>query len=214
MNVWIAAFLVALCAYLLGSLSFAVIVSRLCAKEDVRTHGSGNAGMTNILRTYGKGLATLTLLGDFGKGVAAVLLGRLLFYLFGVADPLIDPAYIAGFFVLLGHLYPVFFGFHGGKGVLVSAGVILCIDPIVLLALVVIIVPFMFIVKIVSLGSILAAVLYPVLTLAVMLLRHQNPLFATVFACLIGGIVIFMHRSNIKKLLNGTEYKFGQKPKD
>ena len=121
-----ACVLAGLVAYLLGSISFAVIVSRIYAHDDVRKYGSKNAGMTNILRTYGKLPAFFTLLGDFFKGVLAVLVGRWIFSLMGVTA--FDAGYLAGFFALLGHLYPVFFGFKGGKGVLTSLGIILVVE--------------------------------------------------------------------------------------
>ena len=113
-------------AYLLGSISFAIIVSRIYAHDDVRKYGSKNAGMTNILRTYGKMPAFFTLLGDFLKGVLAVVIGRWIFSIFGVTE--FDAGYLAGFFALLGHLYPIYFGFKGGKGVLTSLGIILVVN--------------------------------------------------------------------------------------
>lgn len=162
---WIAAGAAALAAYLIGSVSFAVIVSRIGAQDDVRNHGSGNAGMTNILRNYGKKMAALTAVGDFGKGVVAVALGRIIFLLLGVTA--VDGGYIAGFFALLGHLFPLYFGFKGGKGVLTSLGVVLMLNWKVFLLLVVLLVPVVFIVKIVSLTVIIGYVLFPIFTVAV-----------------------------------------------
>ncbi len=204
-----AILLTAVLSYLLGSISFAVIVSRLLAHDDVRKYGSHNAGMTNVLRVYGKGPAALTLVGDFGKGVAAVFLGRLLFQAMGVT--LFDAGYLAGLCVLLGHLFPVFFGFKGGKGVLTSMGITLAVNPVVLLILLVILLPVLFVVKIVSLIAITGALLYPIITYMVQEFRHQPPLFDTVFALVFSVIVIYMHRENIKRLLNGTEKRIGQK---
>ncbi len=204
--------LVALISYLIGSVSFAVIVSRVGAQDDVRRHGSGNAGMTNILRNYGKKMAAFTAVGDFGKGVVAVALGRLLFPLLaGEAAQLIDAGYVAGFFVILGHLFPLYFGFKGGKGVLTGLGVLLMLDPVVFAILLVLLLPVVFIVRIVSLASILGYALFPVFTVLVNWLRGEPFLFKLCFAVCIGAIGIFMHRSNIKRLLSGTEYRFGQK---
>ena len=106
-------------AYLLGSLSFSIIVTRLLYHKDIRTFGSGNAGMTNVLRTFGKGAAALTIVGDIGKGILAVLLAKWAFGAFTAADPIYG-AYIAAFCAVLGHVYPVYFGFKGGKAVSVA----------------------------------------------------------------------------------------------
>ena len=204
--------LVALVSYLIGSVSFAVIVSRVGAQDDVRRHGSGNAGMTNILRNYGKKMAALTAIGDFGKGVVAVALGRLLFPLLaGEAAALVDAGYVAGFFVILGHLFPLYFGFRGGKGVLTGLGVLLMLDPVVFAILLVLLLPVVFLVRIVSLASVLGYALFPMLTVVVNWLRGDPFLFKLCFAVCIAAIGIFMHRSNIRRLLNGTEYRFGQK---
>ncbi|MBC8570939.1 glycerol-3-phosphate 1-O-acyltransferase PlsY [Zongyangia hominis] len=199
----------AACAYLLGSISFAVIVSKLYSKKDVRDYGSGNAGMTNVLRNFGKLPAALTLLGDFTKGVVAVLLGRYLFSLFGVTA--FDGAYVAGLFALLGHMYPLYFGFKGGKGVLTSAGIILVINPITLAVLLVEFLIAFGISKMVSLGSIVDAVSYPIVTYIVLKVSGEPALINTLFAALIGIIVLYLHRENIKRIFAGTEYKFGQK---
>ena len=185
-----ACVLAGLVAYLLGSISFAVIVSRIYAHDDVRKYGSKNAGMTNILRTYGKLPAFFTLLGDFFKGVLAVLVGRWIFSLMGVTA--FDAGYLAGFFALLGHLYPVFFGFKGGKGVLTSLGIILVVNPLVLLILLIIFLPVLFITRI-------------------DLCLRRPVLFDFLFAALFSVIVIYKHRENIKRLLNGTERRIGDK---
>lgn len=115
-------------AYLLGSLSFSIIVTRLLYHKDIRTFGSGNAGMTNVLRTFGKGAAALTIVGDIGKGILAVLLAKWAFGAFTAADPIYG-AYIAAFCAVLGHVYPVYFGFKGGKAVSVATGTIIAIKP-------------------------------------------------------------------------------------
>ena len=199
----------AVIGYLLGSINFAVVVSRLLDGDDVRNHGSGNAGMTNILRTYGKKQAALVCAGDFLKGMLSVMLARTLFGAFDLT--FMDGGYIGGFAALLGHLFPLYFGFRGGKGVLTSAGIILVLNPVVFLCLIPPMVILVFVIKIVSLVSILAAVLFPVLTYVVLILMHRPAGFDTIFAALIGGTIVFMHRANIKRLLNGTEPKFGQK---
>lgn len=199
----------ALIAYLLGSISFAIIVSKVYAHDDVRKYGSKNAGMTNILRTYGKLPAFFTLLGDFLKGVLAVVIGRWIFSTMGITA--FDAGYVAGFFALLGHLYPVYFGFKGGKGVLTSLGIIMVVNPLVFFILLIIFLPILFITKIVSLISITGALLYPVITLVVDLCLRKPALFDVLFAALFSVIVIYKHKDNIRRLLNGTEKRIGDK---
>ena len=198
----LALLLAGVVAYLIGSINFAIIVTKLFAKKDIRDFGSGNAGMTNVLRTLGKGPAVLVTLGDFLKGVLAVVIGRLILHLLGGGAPFYGD-YLLGLMAMLGHCFPIFYGFRGGKGILVSAGVILMLNWRGLL-----------IILAVSLGSISAAAAYPVSTLIVDLIRKApHPFLNALSALIIGGIVIFMHRSNIKRLLNGTENKLGQKKK-
>lgn len=199
----------ALIAYLLGSISFAIIVSKVYAHDDIRKYGSKNAGMTNILRTYGKLPAFFTLLGDFLKGVLAVVIGRWIFSTMEITA--FDAGYVAGFFALLGHLYPVYFGFKGGKGVLTSLGIILVVNPLVFFILLIIFLPILFITKIVSLISITGALLYPVITLVVDLCLRKPALFDVLFAALFSVIVIYKHKDNIRRLLNGTEKRIGDK---
>ena len=209
MNLLWCCVVAAIIGYLLGSINFAIVVCRLLNHDDIRNYGSGNAGMTNVLRVYGKKQAALVLLGDFGKGVAAVCIARFLFEKAGIT--LMDGAYVGALAVLLGHLFPVFFGFRGGKGVLTSAGIMLLVNPVVFAILVPVIVIFMLATRIVSLGSITAAVLYPFLTYFVVSAQGRPALLDTLLAALMAVLVIYMHRSNIKRLLNGTESRFGQK---
>jgi glycerol-3-phosphate acyltransferase PlsY len=202
---------VAVAAYLLGSVNFAIIVSRVHAKDDVRKHGSGNAGMTNILRTYGKGPAAVTALGDLAKTVIAIFLAKWIFTRAGVTD--IDAGYIAGLFVILGHVYPVYFGFRGGKGVITTLGVMLVVNPIAFLIIVAIFVPLVFITKIVSLSSVLGAIFYPILTYALTYMQNGPIRYNTLFSALYALIVLAGHRDNIKRLLKGEENKFGKSKK-
>ena len=199
-------------AYLIGSMNFAIIVTRLFAHKDIRDFGSGNAGMTNVLRTLGKGPAVLVTVGDFCKGLFSVLLGHLLVQWIGGTEPPYYLDYIIALLVMLGHCFPVFYGFKGGKGILVSAGVILALNPPVLLGLLVIFLIVVACTRIVSVASITVAAAYPVLTLLWGLWQGTPHLLgATLSALVIGGIVIWMHRSNIRRLLDGTENKFGKK---
>lgn len=208
----LACALVAILAYLVGSISFAIIVSRVGANDDVRSHGSGNAGMTNMLRNYGVKLAALTAIGDFGKGALTVLAGRWIFSLMDVTA--FDGGYLAGFCVLIGHLFPLYFGFRGGKGVLTSLGVILVLNPLVFLIIVVLLVPVVFIIKIVSLTVLIGYCIFPILTGVIDYFVYNVSgsalAFEIVFALIFSGIGAFMHRENIKRIAAGKEYKFGQ----
>lgn len=212
MQTVLATILAAAAAYLLGSVSFAVVVSKGLYHQDVRQFGSGNAGMTNILRTYGKKAAALTLAGDFLKGITAVVIGRLIFAAMGVT--LFDGAYVGGLFAILGHLYPVYFGFRGGKGILTSIGIIAVINPLVFVGLLIIGLPLIFLTKIVSVGSLAGAVCYPILTLLVDSFQGGISWLDFSFSVVIALLVIWMHRANIKRLLNGTENRFGGKKTD
>ena len=216
LNIILACVLTALGGYLLGSILFGVLISKVMYNDDVRDHGSGNAGMTNVLRTYGKLPAVFTTIGDVGKSVAAVNLGRFIFdaLLSGTGaawqNPL-DPvcgAYLAAIFCM------IFFGFKGGKGVLVGAGAALATEPLVCAALLVIFLIEVAITRIVSLGSIIIAALYPVGTLINLIACGANLptiVFSTVCCAIMAAMVIWLHRSNIERLKNGTEYRFGEK---
>lgn len=217
LHVVAACVLTALVGYLLGSILFGVLVSRIMFNDDVRNHGSGNAGMTNVLRTFGALPAVITIIGDVGKGVVATSLGRLLFVTLigtgGTLDPVCG-AYLAAIFCMIGHSRPLYFDFKGGKCVLVGAGAALSISPLVcLILLVVFLVQFAFS-RIVSLGSIMVAALFPVVTLGYWILRGANVptlVFSTVCCLIMAVMVIWLHRSNITRLKNGTEYRFGSK---
>ncbi|NCC07714.1 MAG: glycerol-3-phosphate 1-O-acyltransferase [Clostridia bacterium] len=205
--------LAAAAGYLLGSCSFAIIVTRLLYKTDIRKSGSGNAGMTNVLRTYGKGAAALTLIGDIGKGMVAVCIGRLIFTLLSANVNPIFGAYIAGIAAVLGHIYPLYFGFKGGKAVSVGGGVALAINPLLFPPLVVVFLVAFLCTKMVSVGSIAAAVSYPIITCIYFCIQGHDVFFATLCSAVIAAIVIWMHRTNIERIKNGTEYKFMQKKK-
>lgn len=197
-------------AYLLGSLSFAILVTKGLYKKDIRTFGSGNAGMTNVLRTFGKGAAALTIVGDIGKGVVAVLLAKWIYSSFTTANPIFG-AYIAAFFAIIGHIYPLYFGFKGGKAVSVGAGTIVAIQPILVLPLLLEFAVVFGVSKMVSLASICCAATYPIVTFFYFRAQGADVLLTTLCSAVMGGLVIWMHRSNITRIANGTEYKFGQK---
>ena len=202
--------LASVAGYMLGSINFALIISRMTAHEDIRSHCSKNAGAANMMRIYGKKAAFLTALGDMLKAVLACLLARLIFDLFAV-HPEFDPAYAAGLFVLLGHIFPVFFKFRGGKGVMSALGIILIADPVAFLILTVIAVPVFLITRTISLVSIISAALLPVLTWILCLLSNQEPLFPVVITLMYAVLVIFAHRDNIGRLLRGEEKSASRK---
>ena len=213
-----ACILVAAEAYLLGSIVFGILISKHFCHDDVRTHGSGSAGMTNMLRNYGKAAGAATAVGDVAKGAAAVLLGRLIFawLLPGTGIEPICGAYLAGIFAVIGHTLPLYFGFKGGKGVLVGAGAILATSPVIVAALLIIFLIEFAITRIVSLGSIIVAGLYPIFAIVYWAWQGANLpslVFIGVCAAVMGGMVIYMHRSNIQRLKDGTEYRFTSKKK-
>ncbi len=195
----------AVIAYLLGSLNFAIIFSKIFCHEDVREHGSGNAGATNMLRTYGKGKAALTLVCDMLKCAVAVIIGGLLFG--------IDGADVAGLFCVLGHVFPCWFKFRGGKGVAVAAMVMLLTGWPVFLLLLLIFVIIVVGTRYVSLGSVMAALLYPVLLSSWNTVIGESKSHSVIMAFLITLIIVVMHRENIKRILDKTESKisFGKK---
>lgn len=203
MNDFTKLFLAGLVGYLLGSISFSIILSKVRYRDDIRRHGSGNAGMTNTLRTYGKGSAVLVLLGDAAKGALAGWLGL---QLGGPAG-----MYLAGLLAVMGHMFPIFFGFRGGKGVATAAGFILLSCPLLCLLLAVVFLSVVFISRYVSLGSVTVAVLYP---LGSLVFRDPSGVWQSALCpFLIAALVIWAHRSNIKRLLTGTENKLGKKAK-
>ena len=198
---------VAIVAYVIGSINFAVIFSRKFAGFDVREKGSKNAGTTNVLRTVGKKVAALTLVCDILKGVAAILVALSAQIMWEGFDITVLK-YIAGFMVILGHTFPIFFEFRGGKGVATAIGVLLMLNwKIGLICLV-----FGFLIiavsKMVSLGSISAAVLFPVLTIFI---GENVGVPGIVVSFLIAALVVFNHRTNIKRIKEGKENKLSFK---
>lgn len=187
--------------YLLGSANSSIIVGKFYG-TDVRKHGSGNAGTTNTLRTLGKKAALFVLLGDILKGLLAYLAG---YYITGSALG----GMVGGTAAILGHIWPVYFGFKGGKGVLTSLAVLLMIDWPIALVLLGIFIIIVLLTRYVSLGSIVGATLFPVLSLV--LGRSTE---TVIFSALIAVLIIFMHRTNIKRLLKGTESKIGSKKQE
>ena len=206
--------IVAIISYLLGSCNFGVIISKSLKKEDIRESGSGNAGTTNMMRTYGKTLGILTIIGDIVKVFVAIWLA---FKIMSVEETKMifdrisdNPQYVlksfAGLFAVAGHIFPCFFKFKGGKGVATSGGMVIMIDWRIALILFAIFVLTILITRYVSLGSIIMAVLYPVF----MGLFHKD-LGLVIISLVFTVIVVTAHRENIKKLINYTENKIGSK---
>lgn len=216
--------------YLLGSVNSAVIVSRLLFRDDVRRHGSGNAGLTNMYRVYGKRGAVPTLLGDVLKSVFSVLLGALLMgfgYFCGFAlggDGLFSfGVYLSAIGCVVGHIWPIYYGFKGGKGVLCafSATALLC--PIVALVLLAIFIVVVAVTKYISLGSVSAAALFPIFLsplfgafVHIVVINGEQaaegsaaaPIHLLVYSLLVALLVVWCHRANLKRLWNNEEAKF------
>ena len=198
--------LVALVAYLIGSISFSVIFTKKLAGFDVREKGSKNAGTTNVLRAVGKKAAALTLICDILKGVLAIVVAILATRIWKDVDGTLLE-YIAGFFAILGHTFPIFFEFRGGKGVATALGVLITLNwkiGLICLIFAVIIIAFT---KMVSVGSLLAAVLYPILTI----FMGDVKFLPVLISILIALLVIFNHRENLKRIKDGTENKISLK---
>lgn len=203
--------IVTLVAYLLGSISFSVIISKKMAGFDVREKGSGNSGATNMLRSVGKKGAIFTLIGDCLKGVVAILFAIIVGKIAKNTDKALL-VQLAGIAVVLGHTFPIFFGFKGGKGVATSLGVLLMTNWQIGLICLVFALVLMALSKMVSLGSVGAAILFPVLVLFI----HTNFTVSEgssylIYSIILAVIVAFNHRSNIKRILNGTENKLSFK---
>ena len=190
-------------AYLIGSLSFAVIVSKYYSMDDPRTYGSGNPGATNVLRSGKKKAAALTLLGDALKGLVAVILARCLQDALNLSDIAIAAVAVAA---LVGHMWPLFFGFKGGKGVATALGVLLALSPAMALVCAAIWLVMAFGFKVSSLAALAATVAAPLV--AFWLMPYPSWAWATV---VIAVLVLYRHKSNIQNLLQGKEGKIGDK---
>lgn len=203
--------IVGLVAYLIGSISFSVIISKKVGGFDIREKGSGNAGATNMLRTVGKKAAVLTLICDILKGIVAILFAVIVGVIAKNGDKslLIQ---IAGILVVVGHTFPIFFGFKGGKGVATALGVVLMTNYKIGLICLVFALVLIALTKMVSMGSVGAAILFPVLVLFI----HTNYTISDgssyfVYSIILAVIIAFNHRGNIQRILNGTENKISFK---
>lgn len=201
-------FFVLIISYVLGSVNCGIIISKLIHKKDIRAFGSGNAGATNVYRTFGAKSGVIVLFGDMAKGVITILLAQLAIKYFGAADYTL---YFAGLLCVLGHMFPVFFRFKGGKGVATTTGIILFTEPLVFIIVFIVFFLIAFLFKYISLASIVAAAAY---TLGVMVLVSvKEPvlemlIIRIIVSFIIGSLIIFSHRENIKRIKDGTEKKF------
>ena len=243
---WMPMLVSAVIAYLLGSVNFAIIVTKCRSHADIRDFGSGNAGATNVLRSQGKTAAALTTLGDLGKSMLAVWIGGWLVvnmcpdafsHLSYEVQTIMMSAkeavayqqelqnhiklignYVAGLFCILGHLYPLYFGFRGGKGVMTTLGMMLILDWRVALISLSAFIVVVAIWKMVSLGSICAGIVLIITTYLFRAFVDQMPdsvtNMCTTMAVLIVGLLIIKHIPNIKRILNGTESKIGSSKQD
>ena len=195
-----AIFIAVLAAYLLGNLNGSVCVSAIVADDDVRKHGSGNAGLTNFIRNYGAGKAVYVILIDAGKAVVACLVAGLLLDPYGCY---LEGKVLGGLAVMVGHVFPALLGGKGGKGILSGLFIALSIDWRVALVILVVFAAAYAFTQYVSLGSVLAAVAFAV---SFVVWYHDN-LSVMIGGILMGGLTIFMHRGNISRLLKGQERK-------
>lgn len=207
--------LIAIIAYLIGSINFSVILSKKMAGFDVRQKGSGNAGTTNMLRSVGKKAAAITLICDILKGAVSIGIAILVGYLFNAQNKSIL-VQIAAIAVVIGHTFPIFFGFKGGKGVATSLGVLIMTNWQIGLICLAIAIIIMAITKMVSLGSCMAAIAFPLLTYFAAnifenayIVKEGSSYF--VYSIILAVIVLFNHRSNIKRIITGKENKLSFK---
>lgn len=210
-SVWLHSLLIVVVAYLLGSIPTGYLLVRFVRKQDIREIGSGNIGATNVLRSGAKGLGVATFLFDTLKGVLAVLLGARLATAWFPPIPLHNAEALAALCAVLGHMFPIWLGLRGGKGVATAFGVFLVLVPYAALgSLAVFALTFAFS-RIVSLASILSAICFPLFAWFVAPWTHTYLIFAIIG--IIAGLVLIKHQQNIVRLMAGTEYRFGSSKK-
>ncbi len=220
---WVYILIAAIIAYLIGSINTSIITTKIVAHKDIRTMGSGNAGFTNVLRSVGKGPAIVTFVGDFLKGVVSILIAYLLLIGFdGEKISLVKQYafYIAGLACVLGHMYPIFYGFKGGKGVVTTASVMLMTDWRTLVTALIVFAIIFLSTKVISKCALVNAAVYPIATFCFRYFidYKMNPsnslvfvFFSTFITLIIAVMVIYRHKDNIKRIINGTEKKITAK---
>ena len=202
--------LIAIISYLIGGIMPAIILTKKIKGFDVREKGSNNAGSTNVLRTAGKKVAILTLIADVLKGSAAVLLSLLFAHYLNLDNSIVS--IVSAISVVIGHTFPIYFGFKGGKGVATSIGAVLVINPTIVLIVVLFALSIIIFTRLVSVASIFGALLFPILMIFLndkntSLVQGNSNIYFILFAIFIALFVVFNHRTNIKKLKNGEERK-------
>ena len=205
--------IVAVIAYLIGSINFSVIFSKKMAGFDVREKGSGNAGTTNMLRSVGKKAAAITLVCDILKGVVAIGVALIIGNIFNVQDKALL-VQVAGIAVVIGHTFPVFFGFKGGKGVATSLGILIMSNWEIGLICLAVGIVLIAITKMVSVGSCIAAILFAILTFFIKdnyITTEGSEYF--IYSIILAIIILFNHRANIVRLIQGKENKISFKSK-
>ncbi len=222
----------AVIAYLLGSLSPAIIITKLKTGQDIRELGSGNAGFTNVLRSVGVAPAVITIICDYAKGILAVLIGWWIFSEMTITNDVSRleyvkyGGYLAGVFVIIGHSFPIFYGFKGGKGVVTANALMIVVDIRVFLLIIATFLIVVLVTRLISLGSIAGAIMFPVYTCLITFfcdylpllgtpdeIRFRFVLISTACAFVIGLMIIIRHHENIKRLLAGEEKKIKPKSK-
>ena len=211
-NFFLASLGTAIVSYLLGSCNMAILISKFHKEKDIRDYGSGSAGMTNMLRTFGKRAAFYTFIGDFLKGALVVVLSRLIFQ--NSLMPF-DIGYLAALFAIIGHIFPIYFKFKGGKGVATAFGAMLMLNWIAFVVILIGLVPMFTVIRIVSAISLCGASLFPVLNFLTLFLRGEDfwktVIPNTIFSLLIAVLTFYAHRENILRFRTGTENFFGEK---
>ena len=208
--------LVLLSSYLLGSINSAILISKTVYKDDIRKHGSGNGGMTNMLRTFGGKAALLTLAGDLLKTALAIFIAGFAFGFFYWGGISVQGyCYVAGLFAVLGHIFPIYYKFKGGKGVLVTSTMALILTPLPFLILFALFAGVVALSKYVSLGSVCSAVLYPVILHGIFTVRGaQMPGLISLSTIVLACIIVWCHRGNLQRISDRTERKLSFKKKN
>ncbi len=219
--IWICYAIMILAPYLLGGINTSIIVTKVKTGKDIRTMGSHNAGLTNTLRSVGKGAAAVVLIGDVAKAAVAMLLVRLAFLYIGGVDttnPALGMSWVevfAAFMAIVGHCFPVYYGFKGGKGVLAAISAIFVLDWRIGLILIGIFAVIVAITRYVSLGSCISSALFCIAMFCFDYFIDHDPAFivSTILAAFCGGLIVFRHKENIKRLASHCEKKLGEKAK-